>query len=363
MNISIPREELIRALSIAERFISQHGSLPILANTLFIAEKGRIFVSATNLEVGVTTSTSAHGEQEGKIVVPGKIINDFLRSCSGDVVEFVSKQNTLSIRVGDNTVDVLGFDTGEYPIIPKNSGDAIGVISATTLSRLSVAVSTAISLSDARPELSGAVMFGDGENIIMAATDSFRLAENKETAKCLFSPIIIPRNTVLEITKIFETEPGDVSIKSDGGQVFFSSGSLEIVSRLITGKFPEYQKFIPEKNILTAIAPKEEIEKAVRAASLFASHISDIEITREKEAICVSAKNQTKGEAHTKISAKFIGQEDMKISVNYRYFLDGIRSVRDSVIRMGFSGSGAPLVICPQDTSERFVYLTMPLRL
>lgn len=179
MKITVHKERLQRALGFVERVTSRNATLPILSNILLSTEGGRLRLSATNLEIGVSSLIGANVEDEGKVAVPARTLSDFVRGIREESVGIELKQNTLTVRAGKYRTTILCFDAAEYPIIPKVEGGQSYAVSVKDMHSLINVVSDSIAASDSRPELAGAYLRFESDGLVMAATDIFRLAERR----------------------------------------------------------------------------------------------------------------------------------------------------------------------------------------
>jgi DNA polymerase-3 subunit beta len=362
LQATVHRENLQRALAVVERVTSKNASLPILANVLLRSGNGQVHLLATNLEVGVTASIGAKIDGAGQIAVPGRILSDFIRAAKGDVVILTETKGSLKIQAGRYQTTVLGYEAGEYPIIPKLEGGQVFMISATQLYSLCAGVIDSIATTDARPELAGACIKFTKEGIVVAATDSFRLVERRiPGVNGNGLSVIIPRTTVSELVRTLNETEGDIEIRVADNQISFSSDGVEVVSRLVDGRYPEYHKVIPERASSRVLVRRDELEDAVKAVALFSSSISDVKIMCSASAVTVIAKNSSKGEAEAGIEANLKG-DPFEISMNHHYLTDGLKAIGTEKVVLEFTGAGSPFVIRPSETDLAVVYLIMPLR-
>jgi len=362
MKISVSQENLKRALSLSERATSRTSTLPILNNVLFRTENGRLKVSATNLEIGVHCLIGANVDREGSIAVPAKIISDFVSSSPVGKLTLSVQKNSLSLRSESYETTVLGFDTAEYPIIPKISGGAVCVVLPGDLKAAFSSVIDAAAISENRPELSGIYAIFTEDKLTVAATDSFRLAERSIAIQGKRSEsVIIPRLTVMEVIRMCDQVERDINIRIGDNQISFSGDDVEIVSRLIDGRYPDYQKIIPEKAESRALVSRQELEHAVRLASVFSSNISDIILACKNGTLRISAKNSAKGDAKVTTATNLKG-DAFEVSLNHHYLSDGLKSVPGEDIVLEFTGAASPFVIRMVQEPKDTLYLVMPLR-
>ncbi|HTP57184.1 MAG TPA: DNA polymerase III subunit beta [Candidatus Paceibacterota bacterium] len=361
MDIIVHRDNLDRALAMVERTTAKNAALPILSNILLRAEEGRLLLSATNLEVGVTASIGAKVQHEGRIAVPGRILSDLVRASRADVVSLTTNQNTLSVRVGDYQTTILCFDAAEYPIIPKLEGGITTHIPIGTLQNLLSTAIDAISTSDARPELAGAFFRMSDTSITLAATDSFRLAEKTEPHQGGENiSMIIPRVAVGELLRILSGLSGEVILRTVNNQLAVSHEEFEFVSRLVDGKYPDYQKVIPDRCISKVLVRKDDIANAIKVAALFSSSVADVKIECGEALMKISARNASRGEGEATLAANLKG-DPFDISLNHHYLSDGLKVILTERVILEFTGKGSPFVMKP-DNQDPVVYLVMPLR-
>lgn len=362
MKISVSQENLKRALGLSERATSRTSTLPILNNVLFQTENGRLKVSATNLEIGVHCMIGAKVERQGSIAVPAKTLSDFVSSSPAGNLTLSVQNNKLSVRSRSYETTVLGFDTAEYPIIPKISGPAVGMIAPEQLKAVLSSVIDASALSENRPELSGVYLSFSPNVLTAAATDSFRLAERTAQMKGKGSQaVIVPRMTIMEVIRMCDQVRNDVTIRIGDNQIAFFGDDVEIVSRLVDGRYPDYRKIIPNTVISRALVSRQELDHAVRLASVFSSNISDILLTGKENVIRISARNSAKGDAKVTTETNLKG-DPFEVSLNHHYLSDGLKAVPGDDIVLEFTGAGSPFVIRMAEEPKDTLYLVMPLR-
>ena len=361
MKIVVHRDNLQRAVGLVERVTAKNAALPILSNILLVAEGGRLRLSATNLETGVTAVIAAKSDANGRVAVPGRILGDLARAAQGDTVSLSLKQNVLTIESGAYKTTVLCFDAAEYPIIPKIEGGVRYTVQASDVLRLFTSVADSIAASESRPELAGAYLRFASDGTIAAATDSFRLVERTMPAKHgSESSAIVPRATVLEALRLLSGVESEVEVRIADNQISLIGEDFELVSRLVDGRYPDYRKVVPERFLSKALVRRDQLENAIKVAALFSSSISDVKLQCQEKTFSVSAKNASKGEGEATIEAALKG-EPFDISLNYHYLLDGLKAIQDEKVVMQFTGKGSPFVMRPA-SEDPTVYIIMPLR-
>lgn len=362
MKVVVQKENLRKAIGFVERATSKNTSLPILGNILLKTDAGRLFLTATNLEIGIVAALGAKIEQEGSIAVPGRVLADFIRGVTSDTISLSTKQNTLHVSAGSFKTTILSFDPSEYPIVPKIHDVNPNTISADVLRNLIGSAVDSTALSESRPELAGAFLQITPNSITLAATDGFRLVEH-QNQNTHIHPLaaIVPRATLLELLRILGDIDGDIQIFHTDNQIAFTHTDVELVSRLIDGRYPDYRKVIPERSISRVLVYKNQLENAIKTAALFSSSISDIKISCADQIAVISAKNSNKGEAEASLDANIKG-DPFEVTVNYHYFLDGLKVMPTETVIMEFTGTGGPCVLRPSGEKKDLVYVIMPLR-
>lgn len=360
MIITINQKKLKEALAITEKVVSRNLALPILQNIILKTENGRVKISSTNLEIGVNFWIGAKTEEEGEIAMPARIFSDFINNTMSEKITMHTKENIAFINAENYKTKIVGFSAKDFPIIPKNKDESFSSMDSSVLKNILGAVIESVSLSETRPELTGVFLKFIPGLVEGAATDSFRLAEKTVHYEGQAERhMIIPKATAQELIRAL-SEEGRVTMATSENQIFFTNEDLEIVSRLIDGHYPDYKKIIPDKYLSKLIVSKEELEKSVRLASIFTSHIADIKLHIDKEGLKISAKNADKGEVTLSVKSIVKGNP-FKIAVNFRYLLDGLKQIHTEQVEIDFTGEGSPLVIYP-DGKKDFTYLIMPLR-
>jgi len=382
MKLICTQENLNRAISYLEKIAGKQATLPILSNFLIETENGRLKISATNLEIGIITSIGAKIEKEGKIAIPAKLLSNFIHNLPlGDILELESDNEGLKIISTSYQIKIKGLDGKDFPIIPEYKEEYFFTFPAqelkTALSRLLFCISS----NNARLELTGVHIFFHKDTIEIAATDSFRLAEEiipfteqgSEYDNFLSQnpSLIIPGNTLHEIIHIITPESRDIKIALKENQIFFEIDGVQVVSRIINGKYPDYKQIIPKDFSLQVILEKESFQRAVKIASSFSSYNSG-EITllfQPEEKICtISSASQEIGENKTVLPIEILhGTEPLTIVFNPRYVLEGINVlVGEKILFLANDGSTpAALRIHNRENAvltESYFYIMMPIR-
>ena len=361
MKVIVNQKNLKQAVLVTEKIVSRNASLPILSNILIKTENGRVRLSATNLEIGIHVFIGAKINEVGEITVPARIFSDFVSAVSSEKINLSTKNNILSISSDEYKTQILGSDSKDFPIIPKLKTDPIAAIKAADLKNGLISVSDSIATSETRPELAGVFLGVKNNTATLASTDGFRLGEivvpikNKEPLS-----VILPRSTVAELIRVCSDFGGCITIRSADNQISFSNEDSELVSRVVDGNYPDYQKVIPERSLSKVLVKKDDLEKNVRLAGLFSSATSEVKLSYSGDTLTISSKNPDKGEIETTVLVS-LKNEPFEISLNYRYIADALKNIPVADVIIEFTGQNNPFVIRPSG-GQKATFLVMPLR-
>jgi len=374
MNILILQEKLKEGLKIIEKISSKSLTLPILNNVLMSAEKSFLNLSATDLEIGVNWWALAKIEKEGKTTVPSNLISNFINLLPNEKIIIKEENNNLIIECKNYKTQLKGITAEEFPIIPKiTNGEFININSAVFCQSLKQVAEIPIP-STTRPEISGVYLCFKKDSIVITATDSFRLGEKKLFLKAESSlkkehSLIVPQKTIKEIINIFENKEGEIKIYFSPNQIMFEllmaetdHPQIQVISRLIEGEYPDYQKIIPEKNITQLTMDKNEFFNQIKSASLFAGKTNEIRIKtnlKNKE-VFISSQSQEVGNYESSLLASAKGEE-ADIAFNYKFLLDGIMNIKSSEILLELNGDSGPGVLKPVG-DQSYLYVVMPIK-
>jgi len=374
MIIKVLQNKLKEGLNIIERITIKSLTLPILNNILIKTEKNFLNLSSTNLEIGIQWWNLAKVEKEGAIVVPAKILSDFISFLEDGPIKLEVKNQTLAIETEKYSTKIKGLSPEEFPIIPQvSSNESINLESRLFCDSLKQIVQIPI-LSSARPEISGVYLYFQKNLVKMVTTDSFRLGEKKIFLK---EPLpiqkeyscILPQRTAKEIINIFGEKEGECKIFFSPNQILFESQMVEtphpeiqIVSKLIEGEYPDYQTILPQKFATEIILNKNEFLNQLRAASIFASKINEIKLKTDgkKGLVEISSQNPDLGEYRSTIFAKIKGKE-IGISFNFRFLIDGLLNIPGPEISFELNSEEEAAVLRGVG-DQSYLYLVMPIK-
>lgn len=371
MKILVLQQDLISALSSVSRFVSLKPQIPILSNILFSAEKGKLQLSATNLEMGILLGIGAKIETEGKITIPAKVILELINNIPrGQILIEENKGQVLINAHPFFSGTVTSIPAAEFPNIPQGTAGADVVFTKNTLSLITQQICFAAATDETRPVLTG-ILFSFGKNISTVATDGFRLSYREIQEGDLgnageIGKLLIPARLIEESIRVLggfqEEDKISVGVSRKEGQVVFSGDSVVLTGKLIEGDFPDFDKVLPKKWTHRALVGKEDLLRAVKIGAVFAREAAGvIRVRIEKEKLVVFAESQQYGKEETTLDAKTEG-EGVEVAFNYRYILEFLGSIKGEEVSFETEGPTSPGVF--QDTKDpSYKHLIMPVRI
>jgi len=365
-------ESLKKAVSLAEKATGRNLTLPILGNLLIQTEKGQLKISATDLEIGLNVYVMGKIEEdEEKTTVSAKTLNNFLTNLNEEKVSLEVKNNNLKVKSGVFEALIQGISIDDFPIIPQIKTEKYLELS---IDNFIVAFGQVVNSAaiGGRPELNGVLIKFNGENLKLVATDSYRLSEKtlkaddfKTNLKDRIS-VICPLKTVQEVLRIAQELKGEaatVKIYIEPSQIFFDFGSLNLISRVLDGNYPDYEAIIPREFKTKLLFSRKSLIEAVKITGLFSSRINDLKlkIDPEDDKLKLEAEESGLGQGRSELKGKIEG-EPLEISFNYRYLLDGLNNISSNEVFMGFNDDNSPsLIKSPEDSS--YLYILMPIKI
>ncbi len=378
MKLVCTQENLKRAIGYAERAVGRQSALPVLGNFLLETSGGRLTLSATNLEIGVVARVNAKVEREGSLTVPAKVLSQFIGNLpETEVVSLEAEGTSLAVSCGGYRAKIKGLPASEFPIMPKKKTErSIALPAGTFKSALSRLLPT-VAVQETRLELTGVHFLFSAGDVALAATDSFRLSEEiiqipdaigDETLSEIsaIGSMILPASTLLEVSRAIQPADASVRMIIEDGQVFFETGAVEVLSRLILGKFPDYRQIMPSDYSFSAQIEKEEFRRALRIASVFSTGEIAIELMPEEEKVLIEAMGGNVGEQRAEVPAKFVsGDGRLRTVFPPKSLLDGAGFIETSSIAFLANTAGTPVALKSVEDgvpSVGFTYIMMPIQ-
>lgn len=368
MQVIILKNVLRDALIAIEKATINNLNLPILTHALIKANENKIKISATNLELAITTAAQGKIIEEGEITIPASPLLSIINNLNSDRISLESKNNTLEVKTDNYEAVIQGLNAEEFPIIPNiENKEEYLEINSDLLKEALGQVTIASQFSELRPEISGVLCNIQNKALKLVATDSFRLAEktiSSQEFKNTFLEerrIIIPIKTAQEVVRSLK-ENTPVRIYIDENQILFEAAEHKIISRLIDGKFPEYEAIIPKSFETEITLDRDELMNAIKLTGVLTGQNNDlvVKLNEGKKVIELSAWNQKYGKNHYLLPVKSKGAA-LAITFNWRFLLDTLKVLHGGEIILGLNGESRPALIkTPLDIS--YFYILMPIK-
>jgi len=376
MKVTVLQENLAHGLNVVSRAVSPRSTLPVLGNILIATDEGRLRLSATNLEIGITCWIGAKIEVEGSTTVPARTFTDLVSTLTEKQVEMdlTVRTQTLNLRSGASVTDIKCIDSQEYPPMPAaeiSQGLQINVANLTEMIRQ---VAFAASNDDARPVLTGVLMKINDNQITLVAADGFRLSiREAELSSPAPDPInaIIPARAMSELARIAgdKDETLTMILPAGRGQIIFRLQDAELVSQLIEGVFPEFQQIVPDGFSTRSVLSTSAFLKACKQAEIFAregSYIARINISPgggelQPGIVEISAQSEETGSSQNVVDASIEG-DGLIIAFNVRFLREVLDIIDTPNVALETNASESPGVIRPIG-DDQFLHVIMPMHL
>ena len=363
MKLTCSRDDLAGRLGLVSRGLSTRGAVQILAGVLLDARGGSLELAATDMELSLRAGVAASVEGEGSAVVPGRLLTDLVRLLPDDdvVLEHRVEESTVYVSSGSSEYRLRTFAVEDFPRLPDPSAASLSTLEASPLLATIARVSRAAGRDESRPVLTGILVRFEGSSLVMAATDSYRMAV-KETAVGGSVPeldAIVPARALDELRRIAASAE-EIRLGTLDNHVVFVADDVTLTTRRIDGQFPNYRQLLPETFEYEVKLPRDEFLDVVRRASVMAQRSSPLRLRFAEGELAVSAQTADVGEAREQIPVGFSG-DPLEIGFNADYLRDGIESVSDDELTLKLINPLRPGLIATGDGD--FWYLIMPIRL
>ncbi len=362
MKLQVTQENLSRALNNVARIATSRNTLPILSNVLIKTVDNRVCIAATNLNIAITNYIGSKVSKEGSITVPARLMQDFISSLPSGVIELTLDDTKLRIEAEHHKSVINGTPADDYPVMPKIKDGKKWKVPSKELKKALSQVVVAASNDDARPVLTGINFYTHEGNLYVVATDSYRLAEKKLMKIKEDINILVPASAVQDLLRLLDDSEDEVNVTSDDQQILFQKGDVELVTRLIEGKFPEYRKLIPTKFSTDATIDKNEIVNIAKVSSLFARETAGsvrFIVDSGNQQVRIDSIASQLGENSASAPAKTEG--DGEITLNSRFVVDALNSLHGDEVYVGFNEKLEPFLV-KNSKDDSYLHIIMPLK-
>jgi DNA polymerase III subunit beta len=372
MKFRAERTEFAEAAAWALRTVGARATLPALSGVRMEVAGDRLLLGSTDLEVSSSLSIPVQAMREGTALVPGRLLGDVVRSLPNAAVSADADSDRLHLECGNARFDLRLMPLEDFPALATPSADAEpAVLKADEFAGRVAQVARAASTDDARPVLTGVYVEASADSLVMAATDSYRLAVlTVDWQQDVEGTVLLPRRALDEARRSAEQLGGEVRMTLEGNQVGFDFGDRQLVTRLIEGSFPPFRQLIPsgfERRLEVDRADLIEVVRRVSVVGDANTTATPVTLHLSADTIRVTAGSGEVGQAEESLPGALDG-DDLQIAFNPRYLTDGLDAAGTQHVAMEFRDELKPAVIRPAPAGDDepvadFLYLLMPVRL
>ncbi|MBB2819032.1 UNVERIFIED_ORG: DNA polymerase-3 subunit beta [Rhizobium esperanzae] len=351
MRLTIQRTELARVVGAVGKVVEARNTIPILSNLLLSAADGQLHVTGTDLDIQATASAPAEIHEAGSITVGAKMLGDIARKAGNDLVELSLADGKLEVKSGRSKFGLNILPASDYPSLSAGTYDAEFEVD---LAALFAPVAFAISTEEVRYYLNGIFLHSTEDGAVAVATDGHRLARNSTGSLGAFAGVIVPRKTVSLTPK------GKVTVSVSETKIKIVSPELTLVSKLIDGTFPDYQRVIPTSNENVVSVDRDAILKASdRVSTISSERGKAVRLTIAPGSIKLAVRNPDHGDAEDEVVAEYSG-EPIEIGFNAAYLRDILSVLPSGDVTLKLNDAGSPAIVT--GAAEGWEGVLMPMR-
>ena len=364
MKFTSERERILEPLQAIIGVVERRQTMPVLANVLLSVKGGVLSVTATDLEVELVATTQVSGSSDGDITVPGRKFLDIVRALAEKVVvTFTVAGDKATVKAGKSRFTLTTLPAAEFPSIDEINAQLAFDVEQSALKGLIDKTHFSMAQQDVRYYLNGMLLESDGKMLRTVATDGHRLAlcEMELKTKPGVQQVIVPRKGILELQRLLGNE-GTVAVQVGSNHVRITLGDIRFTSKLIDGRFPEYNRVIPANPNRIVTADREILRAALhRTAILSNEKYRGIRLALRQNMLVLTAHNPEQEEAEEEVEVSYSGEE-FEVGFNVNYLLDALSAVGGVEVELGLTdANSSSLVRAPGNASGR--YVVMPMRL
>ena len=370
MEFTVKKFDLLEELTLIQGVVERKTTIPILANVLVRAEASELRIAATDLEIGLKSVCVSKTTVPGTITLPAKRLYEIVRALPDKEIKFKrGEANWVTVTCGSSRFRIAGLPQDDFPALPEPK-TTVGKIPADVLAKLITRTIFAISTEDSKYTLSGALLFFKPGAITMVATDGHRLA-HAEKAEALEDvseeiKVLVPRKAMGELLRMIteSTDAERIAFSRDDNHLFFDMGKRLLISRLLTGQFPNYEAVLPRNNDRIVTVNREEIASAIRRVAILSDERSrTVKLALSNGSMEISASHSDLGEAHETLEIDY-DKEPLQVGFNFQYLLDFLTTADEPDISLEFKDSESAAQLRAQPPSDyNYRYVVMPMRI
>lgn len=362
MKVQVTQENLNRALNSVARVANSRNALPILSNVLLKTTNNRLSLSATNLDIAISHYIGAKVNEEGSITVPARLMQDFVGSLPGGVIDLELLETKLKVTTDQYKSTVNGIVADDFPVMPGIEDGTSWSLPSATFKRGLQQVIFAASNDESRPVLTGVYLHVTDGQLYMASTDSYRLAEKNLGVNMSDISLLVPATAMQDLLRIIADDDGELRVTHNDQQVLFQVGDIELTARLVEGVYPPYRKLIPSDFTTEITLKRADFVNITKVSSLFARESAGsvtLEVDGEAGTISIRSIASQLGENTATANGKATGAGS--ITLNSRYLLDALGALAGDEVTFGFNGKLEPTLLRDVKTPD-YVHIVMPLK-
>jgi DNA polymerase-3 subunit beta len=367
MELVVRKNDLLRELQLFQGIVERKNTIPILANVLIEATGNEVRMLATDLEVALRSRCDATVGKSGSLTLPAKKLYEILKALPETDVRIEEDKNGVKVAADRFDSRMQTLPREDFPTLPDASGKPRATLPRNALKEMVAKTQFAITGEDTRFFLNGAKFVLKPESLAMIATDGHRLALVEvmhEVGVTEEVGVILPKKTILELGKLLVEGEGDVLFESGENHLFFDVGGRMLISRMIDGQFPAYERVIPKGNDKQIEFERERLTNAVKRVALLSNERSrsvKIEISKGKAEVTSSSSEF--GEAREELAVDYAGPS-LTISFNAQYVLDFLNVVETDVVALSLKDEVSQAVMKPVGAQGYdYTYVIMPMRI
>ncbi len=368
MKLSLSQQTLYGPLQLISGAVERRQTLPVLANVLIQVDNGHLSLTGTDLEVEMVSKIALEGEYEpGEVTVPAKKFLDIVKSLSHDeIITLQIVENKVRLSTSKSRFTLSTLPATEFPNLEESLGLVDVKINVADLKGVIAATQFAMAQQDVRYYLNGMLFdFDPQQKLIAVATDGHRLAMSDAQMDSQISErqqAIIPRKGVLELNRFLSSVDEEIQLQISNNHIKASSEHFSFTSKLVDGKYPDYEKVLPRGGDKLVVAVKEVLKEALQKASILCNEkFRGVRFNLEPGLVKVHANNPEQEEAEIEIEVDYNGPE-LEIGFNVSYMLDVLNTINSENVKLTFSDANSSLLVEEIDGSSS-VYVIMPMRL
>jgi DNA polymerase-3 subunit beta len=363
LRIALRRDELVQRLGVVSRAVSTRTTVQVLSGILLRVGDGEIELAATDMELSLRTSATAQVEGDGAVVVPGRRLTELSRLLPAEELEIEHRPEESVVRItsGSASYSLHTYNPDDFPRLPDVEGIPTFAVARAPLLETIARVARAASKDESRPVLTGILVRFEPGKIVMAATDSYRLAVKETPLEGSTQELeaIVPARALQELARIAQSGE-EIELGVQENQVVFRADGVTMTTRRIDGQFPNYRQLLPETFEHELNVPRLELLEVVRRASVMIERTSPLQLRFAEGELTVIARTHEVGESRESMPIAFSG-EPLEIGFNADFLRDGLESIEGDDVRVKLISPLRPAVL--QGEAGDFTYLVMPIRL